>query len=224
MRRPRLGLVVLVALLAFGASVSVALAAHAKGWRDDFSTLDTSRWLVSSRPFGWGILTSANVTVANGQLGIAHPAGTLDGGELRTRSLYQYGTYRAHLKIANAPSSLTAFFLYRAPDYEQEIDIEIYDDSTGRVMFSTYSGGAQTNTVTKTMPFDPTAAFHDYTIEYERSSVRFLVDGTLMQSWTRGVPRASMYVYLNSWFPSWLAGQAPDSDRTTSADWIDYTP
>lgn len=220
-RRLWIGLLVLAA---FGASVSIAVAAHSTGFRDDFTTLDTSRWVVSSRPFGWGTLTPANVAVANGELGIEHPAGTLDGGEMRTKTLYQYGTYRALLKIADAPSSLTAFFLYRAPDYEQEIDIEIYDDSTGRVMFSTYSGGSQTNTVTKTLPFDPTAGFHEYTIDYARGSVRFLVDGTLMQSWTRGVPRASMYVFLNSWFPSWLAGQAPASDRVTSADWIDYTP
>jgi beta-glucanase (GH16 family) len=223
-RRSRRLWIVLLALVAFGASVSIALAGHPKGFRDEFTTLDTSRWLVSSRPFGWGTLTPANVAVANGQLGIRHPAGTLDGGEMRTKSLYEFGTYRTRLEVADAPNSLTAFFLYRAPDYQQEIDIEIYDDSSGRVMFSTYSGGSQTNTVTKILPFDPTAGFHEYTIDYRKGSVSFLVDGTPMQSWTRGVPRASMYVFLNSWFPSWLPGQAPDSDRTTSADWIDYTP
>ncbi len=210
------------ALLATG--VSVAAAARLKGFRDDFTALDTSRWIVSSRPFGWGLLTPSNVAVANGQLGIEHPAGTLDGGEMRTNSLLQFGTYRVRMRVADAPSTLTAFFLYRAPDYQQEIDIEIYGDSSRRVMFSTYSGGSQTNTVTKVLPFDPTADYHEYGIDYRKGSVRFLVDGTLVQSWTSGVPRASMYLYLNSWFPSWLDGQRPDSDRTTYADWIDYAP
>ncbi len=224
MPRSRRVWIVLVVLAAFGVSASIALAAHAKGFRDDFTTFDSSRWVVSSRPFGWGTLTPANVAVANGELGIRHPAGALDGGEMRTKSLFQFGTYRTRLKVADAPSTLTAFFLYRAPDYQQEIDIEIFGDSSGKVMFSTYSGGAQTNTVTKVLPFDSTAGYHEYAIDYRKGSVRFLVDGTLMQTWTRGVPRGSMYLYLNSWFPSWLPGQAPDSDRTTSADWIDYTP
>ena len=44
------------------------------------------------------------------------------------------------MKVANAPSSLTAFFLYKAPDYVSELDIEIFNDTTRRVMFTTYSG------------------------------------------------------------------------------------
>jgi hypothetical protein len=34
--------------------------------------------------------------------------------------------------VANAPTSLTAFFLYRPPDYQREIDIELWDDSSRR--------------------------------------------------------------------------------------------
>ena len=85
-------------------------------------------------------------------------------------------------------------------------------------MFTTYSGGAQTNTVTKLLPFDATAGFHDYVIEYDTASVRFLVDGTLMQSWTKGVTRSAMYLYVNAWFPSWLAGERPATDRLTLVD------
>jgi beta-glucanase (GH16 family) len=213
----------LAAALAVGAGVSIAGAAKSNGFRDDFTTFDSSRWLVSSRPFGYGTLDPADVTVANGQLGIRLPGGTTNGGEMRTRSLYRFGTYRARLKLADAPSSLTAFFLYRAPDYQQEIDIELFNDSSGRVMLSTYSGGSQTNTVTLPLGFDPTADFHVYEIDYGPGSVGFRVDGTLLQNWTSRLPRSSMFLYLNAWFPSWLAGQAPSSDRATYADWIDYT-
>jgi len=90
-------------------------------------------------------------------------------------------------------------------------------------MLSTYSGGSQTHTVTLPLGFDPTADFHVYEIDYGPGSVGFRVDGTLLQIWTSRLPRSSMFVYLNAWFPSWLAGQAPNSDRTTYADWIDYT-
>ena len=97
-----------------------------------------------------------------------------------------------------------------------------FNDSSGDIMFSTYSGNAQTHTITKQLPFDPTADFHDYAIEYDPGSVRFLVDGTEMQSWSSGVTRSSMYLYVNAWFPWWLAGERPDTDRSTQVDWIEY--
>ena len=89
-------------------------------------------------------------------------------------------------------------------------------------MFTTYSGGAPTNAVTKLLPFDATADFHEYTIEWSTNSVRFLVDGAPTRSWTRGVTHPAMYVYLNAWFPSWLGGERPPTDGFTSVDWIEF--
>ena len=43
------------------------------------------------------------------------------------------------------------------------------------------------------------------------------------QSWTSGVPRSSMYLYVNAWFPSWFAGESPASDQSTLVDWITYS-
>lgn len=211
-----------VASVAVGVVVSVASAARSDAFRDDFSTLDAQRWVTITRPFGHGAVDAANVSVANGMLSVKLPAGRLDGGEMRSASLYRFGAFRTRMKVANAPSSLTAFFLYKAPDYVSEIDIEIFNDTTRRVMLTTYSGGTQTNTVTRLLPFDATAGFHDYAIEYDTGSVRFLVDGTLLQSWSRGVTKSAMYVYVNAWFPSWLAGERPATDRFTSVDWIEH--
>jgi len=223
-RRSHRLLLVLVAGIAVSGSVALVASAKAKGFHDDFTTLDTSRWLLSSRPFGRGKIDPANIAVADGELGIRLPANRLDGGEIRSRSLYQYGTYRARMRLPDAPTSLTAFFLYRAPDYQQEIDIELFNDTSGRVMFSTYSGGAQTHTSTLLLPFDATAGYHEYAIDYHAGSVRFLVDGAVMQTWSTGIPRAAMQVYANAWFPSWLDGQAPTSDSYTHIDWIDVAP
>jgi len=206
--------------MAFG--VSVAGAARSGDYRDDFTSFDVHRWYKSSRPFGWGAVDPANVFVSGGMLGIRLPGGTLNGGEVRSLALTRYGSYRVRMKVANAPSSLTAFFLYKKPDFEQELDIEIYNDSSGRVMFSTYSGGRQTNTVNANLGFDPTTAFHEYAIEYDPGSVRFLVDGGERQRFTSGVPSASMYLYLNAWFPSWLAGTRPANDQVTYADWVEH--
>jgi endo-1,3-1,4-beta-glycanase ExoK len=217
------GKTVLVVVALAAVCVSAAGAARSLSFHDDFTTFDAQQWAKSSRPFGYGAIDPANVSVVNDQLDIRLPGGKLDGGELRSTSLYRYGSYRARIKVADAPSSLTAFFLYKKPDYAQEIDIEIFNDSSRRVWFSTYAGGGQTHTIEKQLPFDATAGFHEYAVEFDPNLVRFLVDGSELQRWTTGVTRSSMYLYVNAWFPSWLAGQSPTSDRFTSVDWIDYS-
>ena len=215
-------LVTFAALMTAAATVSVAGAARSGDFRDEFTTLSAKQWIRVSRPFGHGAVDAANVGVSGGLLGVKLPAGRLDGGEMRTTSLYRYGSYRARIKVADAPSSLTAFFLYRKPDYAQELDIEIFNDSSRRVMFTTYSGDAMTHTITTLLPFDATAGFHEYAIDYDRRSVRFLVDGVELQSWSSGVTQSTMYLFVNAWFPSWLPGESPATDRYTYVDWIEH--
>ena len=168
------------------------------------------------------MIDPANVGVSGGLLDVKLPGGTLNGGEVRRLGLTRYGSYRALIKVANAPSSPTAFFLHKKPDFAQELDIEIFNDPSGRVWYSTYSGGAQTHTVDANLGFDPTAAFHEYAIEYDPGSVRFLVDGVQRQRFTSGVTSSSMYLYVNAWFPSWLAGTRPPNDAFTYVDWVEY--
>ncbi len=211
-----------LAVVVFGTIVSTAAAGRAGDFRDEFSSLDTARWTLVDRAAGLGRVVPANVGVAGGELAVRLPASTLDGGEIRTTAAYRFGTYRARLKIADAPSSITAFYLYGTPDFAREIDIELFNDASRRIMFSTYSGGAQTNTRTLVLPFDPRAGYHVYEIDYRPGSVRFLVDGTVMQEWSKGVTRAAMNVFVTVWFASWLEGTAPESDRTTYVDWIDF--
>ncbi len=69
------------------------------------------------------------------------PANTLDGGEVESKDIHGPGFYAARLKFADAPSSNTGFFLYGPPDYKSKMDTEIFDDSSGRVLFTTYAGG-----------------------------------------------------------------------------------
>jgi beta-glucanase (GH16 family) len=216
--------VLLTTLLAGAVVVSVAGAARTNGFHDEFTSFEVKRWVKVSRPFGHGAVDAANVGVSSGSLAVRLPGGKLDGGEMRSADLYRYGSFRARIKVADAPSSVTAFFLYKKPDYAQEIDIEIFNDSTRRIWFSTYAGGGQTNTVEKLLPFDASADFHEYAIEYDPGLVRFLADGVELQRWSSGITRSSMYLYVNAWFPSWLGGVRPLSDRFTYVDWIDYSP
>ena len=200
-----------------------AAAAAPTGWADDFASLDATRWIVGDHALGRGRLDPADVSVANGALALGLPAGRLDGAEVRTRAGLGPGTFRARLKAADAPSSLTGFFLYAPPDYASEIDFEIRDDRTGTAMLSTYAGGRQTHTETIGLGFDPTAAFHVYEIALDRNAVTFRVDGRALRTWRNGVPRAPMPLYLNAWYPTWLAGTPAPSGAATLVDSVAVT-
>ncbi len=187
-------------------------------FRGDFQTL----WTKSSRELGRGSLEPDNVSVAGDRLQITLPEGSLDGGEIASGRLHGYGSYTARLKVPDAPTSITGFFLYQPPDLQSEIDIEVFNDPSGTVLFTTYSGGKQTHTETKKLPFDPTKGFHDYSFNYRPGTVEFYIDGELLQTYTKGLPDQPMDLYLNSWFPTWLGGEKPDSDRHAYAEWIEW--
>lgn len=190
------------------------------GLDEEFAALNGERWDRPSKKLGRGSLAPDNVEVRAGRLEIKLPAGTRDGGEIQSAKLYQYGSYRARIKVADAPSSITGFFLYSPPDFENEVDVEIYNDHNRRILFTTYSGGKQTNTVTKKLPFDPTAGFHDYRFDLAPDRAEFYADGERLQTFRDGLPTGPMRLFVNSWFPAWLPGEKPEEDRYTYVDWV----
>lgn len=216
----RASLLVLLVVTAVAGQAATAVAAA--GFSDPFDALDAGRWSVGDHRLGRSALDPRNIAVAGGALELRHPAGTLDGAEVRTTAHHRTGIYRARIRAASAPSSLTGFFLYAAPDYASEVDVEILNDPSGTVLLSTYAAGRQTHTETRSLGFDPTAAFHTYEIELDRKAVTFRVDGVALRMWKNGVPTAPMALYLNSWFPAWLAG-TPSPGAATLVDRVDVT-
>lgn len=191
------------------------------GLREEFRALDTSLWEVPpAKDLGRSRLDPENVRVESGRLRLKTPAGTLEGGEIGSKDLYQYGSYRARIQVADAPSSITGFFLYKEPDFENEIDIEIHNDPEGRILFTTYAGGKETNNVEKDLPFDPTAGFHEYRFDLTPDEARFYADGELLHTFRDGLPQEPMRLLINSWFPTWLPGEEPAADRYTYVDWV----
>ena len=200
-----------------------AWAQTSSGFFDPFDVFDDARWTKVDRPFGYGQLSSQNIGISDGNLSIKLPADTRDGGEVVSGAEYGYGSYRARMKTPYAPSSITAFFLYKAPDYQSEIDVELYNDGSRRVMFSTYSGGRQTHTQRVKLPFDPAEGFHEYRFDYASGSVSFYADDRLMKRWKHGIPKGPMNLYVNAWYPTWLEGTAPSTDAFVYVDSIRYT-
>jgi endo-1,3-1,4-beta-glycanase ExoK len=216
----------IVFLAILGALLLLASAGTAKAqgtsFRDDFDSFDSSMWIRSDHVLGRTDFDPANVAVNNSQLRLKIPANTTDGAEIESMEYYGYGTYKARIRTADAPSSITGFYLYRSPDLYAEIDIEVYNDGTGNVDFVTYADGHRTHYVGKDFRFDPSADFHTYRFDYNPGAVRFYIDGDSKQVWTDGIPQASMKLLVNTWFPSWLAGTAPPTARATRIDWISY--
>jgi beta-glucanase (GH16 family) len=194
-------------------------------FRDDFTTLDTTRWSAGEQhTLGRSVIDPANVAVEEGRLRLKLPTGTLSGAELRTMGAVPPGVFEARIRLANAPTSVTGVFLYAPPDLAHEIDIELYNQPTGRVRFTTYAGGEMTHTLEQPLPFDPTADYHLYGIAQTPTGVEFYVDQKLMQAWDGGVPREPMYLYLNTWYPQWLAGTAATETQETAVDFATYHP
>jgi beta-glucanase (GH16 family) len=121
----------------------------------DSSELDTDRWEATTRDLGRGGLAPENTGLADGLIRLTLPANTLNGGEIESTGLYGPGFYAARIKVPDVPSSITGFFLYSPPDLESEIDIEVYNDPSGKILFTTYADGEQTHTETVDLPFDP---------------------------------------------------------------------
>jgi endo-1,3-1,4-beta-glycanase ExoK len=212
----------LLAIVSALMAPSTTNAAPSGAFRDGFTTLDPARWTAGGHQLGRSALTAGNVLVRNGALELVLPAGSTDGGEIRSTQTYASGVATTRMRVASAPSSITGFFLYAAPDYASEIDIEVFNDPSGKVMFSTYAGGRQTHTETRTLGFDPTAAPHDYEIAWGSGRVSFSVDGVVLRTWTTGVTKLPMNLYANAWFPAWLDGLAPTGRQATVIDQIEY--
>ncbi len=90
-------------------------------------------------------------------------------------------------------------------------------------MFTTYAADERAHTETVKLPFDRTEGRHDYAFFYVLSSIAFYVGGEPMKKFEGGgLPERRMKLCVDSRFPTWLAGEEPDSDRYAYADWIEY--
>lgn len=190
--------------------------------QENFDSLDQNIWGVSEKKLGATTFSPDNVTVKNGQLLMTFPANEFGGGEIFTKSLHGYGIYEVRMKLPQVPNSLTGFFMYKAPEYHHEIDIDVFNDSEGNILTSTYADGQIQNDHLGKTGFDPTADFHNYRFEYTPDEVAFYIDDTLAKSWNDGFTDEEMSLMLNCWFPKYLNGTPLEIDQHLYVDWIRY--
>ncbi|GAA5992109.1 hypothetical protein JCM11641_003526 [Rhodosporidiobolus odoratus] len=128
-------------------------------------------------------------------------------GEIATTSEILYGTVTTRAKASPVEGVCHGFFYYA--DDNHEVDIELLssfytqgkgDAVAAGVEFTNQpleQGGKETN---KAMPygFDPTADYHDYTIEWTSTATTFYIDGKLFTSLEENVPTTPMNMIWNS--------------------------
>jgi endo-1,3-1,4-beta-glycanase ExoK len=188
--------------------------------RDDFSgaALDASLWT-----------SSGNVSVAGGLLRFRTAAGTFTGGEIKsTLPIHKYGSYTARIKACAGVGALTAFYLLVEPLFHSEVDIEIVA-SQRRADFGAYYGPPVNPEPTHvhqirsvTLPFDPSADFHEYRFDYAPDFISFYVDGKLYYLVDKSIPEGSMHLQASLWWPTWVTPRvAPGTDVFADFDFIE---
>jgi endo-1,3-1,4-beta-glycanase ExoK len=213
-------------------------------WEDAFDTVDAKRWTAQTHSWEGNLaqFTRNNVSVVDGRLQLSlTPSGETekpyDGVEYRSVDAITYGKVEASMRFAKGSgvvSSLVLIYTPWPPDDWNELDIECLGNTEGEVQFNHMVNIPPADPASEHLQFpekldlgfDPTAAFHTYTIEWLPSSVRFLVDGVVVHEPTEEISRLVLpqNILLTIWAsdaPGW-AGPIDDTTAPTSAevDWI----
>jgi beta-glucanase (GH16 family) len=205
-------------------AMSRAKTPPAAPFADDFSTLDATVWALGTHNLGRGPLKPENVTVAAGSVALATRASGFEGAEIRTQQTWSTGSFTARARCAAPTGTLCTLFMYQigVGDRADEIDIEIIS-GTREIWFTTWVAGKQMNHARITLPFDPASGFNSYTIDRRATEVRFLVNGVLQhiykQKGKAKVPTSAMPLFLNSWWPTWLAPS--QANGVWEIDWVE---
>ncbi|GAA5898977.1 hypothetical protein JCM6882_004583 [Rhodosporidiobolus microsporus] len=202
--------------------------------------LEVSSWPIDSTPLPHTYLVE-NVDIVDGSLRLKVPgvSGDADvtGGEVATQaSDILYGTFTTVARTSPVAGVCHGFFTYTNDN--AEIDIEVltsyYTEGYG---YSVQPGleftnqplvdGEESTNTAVPYGFDPTADFHEYTIEWTSTASKFYVDGELKKTFKTNVPKVPAQFMWNSWSsgdPNWSAGPpTEDSYLDIRSIHLEYT-
>lgn len=191
-------------------------------YQDDFETFNEKFWFKRSGMLGRTYLRPENIILSNGELLIKLSRNKFDGGEIQSIDELGFASYEVKMKLPDAPSSITGFFLYKEPDFYHEIDIEIYNEPKAYIVLTSYKDGEAANEHREYLDFDPTLDYHEYRIDYYSEKISFYVDDKYMYGWDEGFSKEEMHLALNAWYPKWLDGIKQKKDSFLHVDWIRY--
>lgn len=226
----------------FVGSVACGVEAPKMSFLDNFDTLDTSRWFVSS---GWAGSAQSNcmwdrnqVAVANGILNLSYAKKTIGDrqyacAEVQSRSQRGYGVYEARLKGVAGSGLMSSFFTWVGASGtlpSEAIDLaKLLGVRTNKVKFNTWQNNQSLGAVSITTPGPTNAAFIDYGVKWSASRMDFYINGTLVHSITDAakIPDRTTNMFLNIWgsnsIPDMGAFVDPGKTVTFQVDRVAYT-
>ena len=187
-------------------------------WRDEFSgsTVAKNKWTFETGGGGWGnqeleTYTAANAQVANGSLLISAVKGP-DGytsARMKTagHAFWKYGRFEARMKLPSAPGMWPAFWMmpqdsvYGAWPRSGEIDIvEVIGTYPNRSYATVHTADAKGNHVSFGDSTDLASGtfsdgFHTFSLEWDATSMRFLLDGTVYTSRAKPLPNGATWPF-----------------------------
>ncbi len=190
--------------------------------QDDFETYDKSIWKSSTFKLGRTSFLPRNVNVDDGSLIINMPENSFGSGEIQSIDLKSFGSYEIRMKLPDAKGSITGFFMYKAPDYFHEIDIEIYNDKSQEFFLTTYANGKIQNEFLSKLEFDPTEGFNNYRFDYYPDKLDYYINDVFITSFSSGYSLNPMHLILNCWYPNWLEDGPSDQKESLIVKWIRY--
>ncbi len=219
-------------------------------FEDDFTALNTSVWQVAI----WqeeSLTSPSRCYVDNGILKLVfryEPSSSPQylGAALQTYDTFLYGRWEARLKPSSAAGVLNSMFTIdwdnmstatSADGTKQEIDIEFLTKSfgagSGRVHYALHDQDHKNAAATNPdilLGFNPSDDFHVYGFEITPQHVQWIVDGSVMYTYTySGNPVAinSQYQLKFNTYTSvnWVGGPpAANSDCIYQIDWVRFYP
>lgn len=231
-------------------ALAVSALAVRSAWIDDFSSLDTDRWLIQlyTFPANGCNMRAENVEVRDSLLRI-HVTRALDttdrpwdGGDLGDQQYRTWGLFRTRMKPSKLKGSVSAFYImnkWKPSNWEhQEIDIEFLGRNPTKVQLTTHhfqNGGKDWKSDSKTAPlgFDYSLDFHEYAILWRPDSVLWFVDGRLLHKTGLYVPQVPLETRMNFYVGNmredgvlqWLGPiDTAGIPAVTEYDWVRFDP
>ncbi|MER8750022.1 family 16 glycosylhydrolase [Mesorhizobium sp. M1050] len=187
---------------------------------DDFKSFDRARWYVSD---GWSNGSHQNctwskrqVSLSDGVLSLGFEKQQLKNrefacGEVQTKQRFGYGTYEARMKTDTGSGLNAAFFSYIGPSDKQpwdEIDFEVLTKNTSKVQVNAYIAGKGKNEKLVDVPGGTESAFNDYAFVWHKDSLRWYVNGQLVNTITdpAKLPTHAQKIFFSFWGSDTMTG------------------